>query len=137
MSKTPDWVEAVARILLGGLFLLEAGRGLIHPGHVMRELIAAGVPGVPATFVVGLTLILIGSLGLILGYRTRTACISLGIVLLVQILFLYPPWNLTATSGVPLLSRVGILGGLLLILFHGPGPISFDAHKLVPVRRKL
>ncbi len=138
MSKTPGWVEALARLLLGSLFLLQAARSLVQPGSVMKLMIESGAPGGPATFVIGLTLILLGSLGLILGYRTRAACGALILVLVVQVLFIYPPWyaGVSSAGPYPLLMRIGILGGLLLVVYHGPGPLSFDAHKLVPVRRK-
>ncbi|MDP8205280.1 MAG: hypothetical protein P9L92_01350 [Candidatus Electryonea clarkiae] len=136
MKQSAGWLEGLARVLLGALFLFRAGRLLFPSGaeDAMKTMMEAGLPAVPFLFSITLTLLLLGSLGLVLGYRTKSAALVLLILYILNAFISFPPWvsgNLTL-----FLLRCGIMGGLLLVIVHGPGKFSFDAQSMVPVRRK-
>jgi putative oxidoreductase len=134
MKQSPGIHESVARLLLGSIFLYRAGYILYHPKEVMEQMMSANIPGVPALFVIISTLILLGSLGLVLGYRTKTAAFVLIIITLVEAFILRPPWQ---EGNIALfLIRISLIGGLMLVMIYGAGKWSFDAQSMVPVRRK-
>lgn len=100
----------------------------------MSRMMDTGIPVVPVLFVIALSLLLLGSLGLLLGYRTRTCALALVVLTLAESMVVYTPWvegNLPA-----FLVRLSVAGGLILVILYGPGRLSFDAQSMVPVRRK-
>ncbi len=135
MKKTaPGLSDLIARLLLSGIFLLMAGDMLIHPESVMESMVEAGIPFVPAVFVIMLTLHILGGLALALGYRTRTAALILFFSTIAVAFVFYPPWS--SGNWDIFLIHLGICGGLLLVHIHGPGTWSFDGRNMVPVKRR-
>jgi len=127
-------VELIARICLSGVFIYYALRMLIFPSTVLERMFALNLPVVPVLFIIILSMIILGSISLILGYRTRTAA---GVLLIFSLLFVitnYPPWKFS--HFFIFLCWLGVIGGLLKMMIHGPGLISFDGRNMVPVRRK-
>ena len=110
------------------LIFLVAGTGhLLNTGHIAERLLdaqygflaTAVAPARPLVLLAGAAL-LIGGLGLLLGYRTRWAALLLILVVI--------PITITIQIGRPtlgpLFKNVAIMGGLLFFATHGAGPYS-------------
>lgn len=118
------------------LIFLVAGTGhLLNTGHIVERLMEAkyGVlataiaPARPLVLLAGAAL-LIGGLGILLGYRTRWAAVLLILVLI--------PITITIQIGRPTLGpffkNVAIMGGLIFFATHGAGPYSLDPREPPP-----
>lgn len=134
MKGLPGWPEAFARLLLSLLFLFRAGYMLVLPGRYMNYMVQSGLVAIPFIFVVVLSLLILGGLGLLLGYRTKIAAVLLMFYAILNLIIAPSGWNFESLSQVFL--WLVVIGGLLLVIIHGPGTWSFDKHNLVPVRRR-
>ncbi len=134
MNRNPGLLEAIARILISSIYIFYSGNILVYPAQAMERMMQAGIPAVPVLFVIALTFLILGSLGLALGYRTRSAALALLVLTLLEYLFVRSPWK----TGDPHLAFMflSLMGGLLLVIVYGAGSWSFDARSMVPVRRK-
>nr|WP_263819813.1 DoxX family membrane protein [Salinibacter sp.] len=128
---TRAWPRPGATALFRGmlsLIFLVAGTGhLLNTGHIVERLLGAKygflatavAPARPLVLLAGAAL-LIGGLGLLLGYRTRWAALLLILVVI--------PITITIQIGRPtlgpLFKNVAIMGGLLFFATHGAGPYS-------------
>ncbi len=117
------------RFLYALMFLLSSA------GHFQRSTIdyAAG-HGVPmATFLVPFSgaMILIGSLSVVLGYKTRVGALLIILFLIPVTLVMHDFWNLTDPMQVMFqramfMKNTSMLGAALLIFYFGSGPLSLD-----------
>lgn len=132
-AQTPAWPQPGATVLFRGmlsLIFLVAGTGhLLNTEHIVERLLdakygflaTAVAPARPLVLLAGAVL-LIGGLGLLLGYRTRWAALLLILVVI--------PITITIQIGRstlgPLFKNVAIMGGLLFFATHGAGPFSLE-----------
>jgi putative oxidoreductase len=95
----------------------------------------AAQAGVPlAQFLVPLSgvMAVLGGLSVAAGYRARLGALLLAVFLVPVTLALHNFWALTDPMGAQLqqamfMKNVSILGGALLIMYFGAGPVSLDA----------
>lgn len=134
-AQMPDWPRPGASALFRGmlsLIFLVAGTGhLLNTKHIVARLLdakygflaTAVAPAHSLVLLAGAALLL-GGLGLLLGYRTRWAAALLILVVL--------PITITIQIGRPtlgpLFKNVAIMGGLLFFATHGAGPYSLEWH---------
>lgn len=132
-AQTGAWPRPGAAVLFRGmlsLIFLVAGTGhLLNTEHIVQRLLNATygflattvAPARPLVLLAGAALLL-GGLGLLLGYRTRWAAVLLILVVI--------PITITIQIGRPtlgpLFKNVAIIGGLLFFATHGAGPYSLD-----------
>ena len=132
LAQSTAWSHVavpVGRFLYALMFLLSAA------GHFQRSTIdyAAG-HGVPmATFLVPLTgvMILIGSLSIMLGYKSRIGALLIILFLVPVTLVMHDFWNLSDPMQIMFqramfMKNTSMLGGALLIFYFGSGPFSLD-----------
>jgi putative oxidoreductase len=115
--------EVAGRFLLALLFLL-SGLGKIGAyGATAAYMSAAGVPAILLPVVIATEVL--GSLAIVLGWKTRVAAFLLaGFSLLTAITFHN---NLAdQTQMVMFFKNLSIAGGFLLLVANGPGPLSLD-----------
>ena len=133
-AQAPAWPRPGATALFRGmlsLIFLVAGTGhVLNTGHIVGRLLEAQygflataiAPARPLVLLAGAAL-LVGGLGLLLGFRTRWAA---GLLILVVL-----PITITIQIGRPtlgpLFKNVAIMGALLFFATHGAGPYSVDA----------
>ncbi|MEM6715807.1 MAG: DoxX family protein [Cyanobacteria bacterium P01_D01_bin.6] len=116
------YLPLIARIALALIFLNSGINKILgFPGFV--DTIAQVLPLAPLLAVGTVAFQLLGSLSLIFGYK-----VNIGATLL--ILFLIPAslvfHNPLADSSqlTPFLKNLGLIGGLLLVIYTGSGPLS-------------
>jgi putative oxidoreductase len=116
-------MEASGRVLLAALFLL-SGVGKLGAYKATAAYMASdGVPGALLPAVIATELL--GSLAIILGWKTRVVAFLLaGFAVLTALIF----HNNFAdqTQMIMFLKNISIAGGFLLLAVHGAGPLSVD-----------
>jgi putative oxidoreductase len=129
--STAYWAP-LGRLLFSLVFLLAA------PGHFTAQSIAyAASQGVPMANVLvpftGLLLIL-GGLSVLFGFHARVGAILLALFLVPVTLVMHPFWALDDAGAaqvqqIMFMKNLALLGGALLILHFGAGPISLDERR--------
>lgn len=127
-------VEGLSRVLLCSPFLYLSIRMLIYPREMLDRFLEANLPLVPVLFVLLLSMLLIGSASLFLGYRTKSAAIILLIVSIPSALLLFP--SSTNASISVYFCWLAIIGGLIRTTASSPGSFSLDEHYKRPVRKR-
>jgi putative oxidoreductase len=124
-SKLESSAELVGRVLLGSLFLLSGLSKLSAYGATAAYMSSAGVPGALLPAVIAVELL--GSLAVIVGWKTRVAAALLaGFSLLAA--FLFHNNFADQIQMIMFLKNVSIAGGFLLLVAKGAGPVSLDRH---------
>ena len=90
------------------------------------DLEAYGVPMASVLMFVSLIVELLGGLLVLVGYKTKMVAYVLSIYLVPTTLIFHPIW-LEGTHIEDFMKNIGIVGGLLLLAYNGPGPKSIDA----------
>ena len=122
-SKLESFAELVGRVLLGSLFLLSGLSKLGAYGATAAYMSSAGVPGALLPAVIAVELL--GSLAVIVGWKTRVAAALLaGFSLLAA--FLFHNNFADQIQMIMFLKNVSIAGGFLLLVAKGAGPVSLD-----------
>jgi putative oxidoreductase len=122
-SKLDSSAELVGRVLLGSLFLLSGLSKLGAYGATAAYMSSAGVPGALLPAVI--TVELLGSLAVIVGWKTRVgAALLAGFSLLAA--FLFHNNFADQIQMIMFLKNVSIAGGFLLLVAKGAGPVSLD-----------
>jgi uncharacterized membrane protein YphA (DoxX/SURF4 family) len=121
------YIPLIARIFLAAIFLNSGIRHLLgFPGFV--DTIGQTLPLAPLLAAGTVAFQILGALSLILGFK-----IAIGAILL--LLFLIPATlvfhNFLLDPGelIPFLKNLGLVGGLLLIIYTGAGAVSLDSAK--------
>ena len=115
--------ELVGRILLASLFLLSGVSKLGAYAATAAYMSSAGVPGALLPAVIAVELL--GSLAVIVGWKTRAAAALLaGFSLLAA--FLFHNNFADQIQMIMFLKNVSIAGGFLLLVANGAGAISLD-----------
>jgi len=122
-SKLESSAELVGRVLLGSLFLLSGLSKLGAYGATAAYMSSAGVPGALLPAVIAMELL--GSLAVIVGWKTRVAAgLLAGFSLLAA--FLFHNNFADQIQMIMFLKNVSIAGGFLLLVAKGAGPVSLD-----------
>jgi putative oxidoreductase len=127
------YAPLVGRFLLVFLFFLSGVGKIMDWSGTAGYMTAAGLPLVPVLLFFAILIEILGPIMIILGIYTRyTAIIMAGYLILVTPIF----HNFWAFHGMErsmqqtnFLKNLAIIGGLLVLAAHGPGPISLDERK--------
>ena len=122
------WLMLAARIAIAVVFLVSG----IHKGIWFQkaavEFRQAGIPAVWLTLPTTIVLHLAGSICLIIGYLTREAALVLSLFTIIATLKVHAYWRLPVDEQLGrsriTTANLAVIGGLLLLLAVGPGPLS-------------
>lgn len=120
------YVALAARVFLSIIFL-KAGISHITGFSGFQQTIASqGVP-LPALTAVGtIVFLLVGGALLLLGFKTRIGAILL-IIFLIPTTLLFHNFIADPSETNAFLKNLGLIGGLLMVIYSGPGQLSIDA----------
>jgi putative oxidoreductase len=130
-SRAFELLAPAGRVLFGLIFLLSS------IGHFSAQTIdfaaAQGVPGANVLVPLSGVLALLGSLSVMLGYKTRYGATLLVLFLVPVTLMMHDFWTIAdpmmrQMERVSFLKNMSMLGGALLLGYWGAGPVSIDAH---------
>ncbi|AIT79573.1 DoxX family protein [Novosphingobium pentaromativorans] len=127
-SSTHDVLALVGRIAIAGIFVLAGLSKITDPAGTMGYIASVGLP-FPALGLIGAILIeVVGSLALIVGYRTRTVAILLAAFSVVTALIFHNQLG-DQMQFLNFFKNIAIAGGLLNVAALGGGRLSLDARR--------
>ena len=127
-----SYLILLARVLLSSPFLYSGVDKCWRWSAAQREVAASGLPWPTLLHLVTVTVQLGGGLSLLLGIEARLGSLLLLLFLIPVTVMYHPFWKRSGAEFVAeadhFLSNLAIIGGLLVIVALGGGPISLAAH---------
>jgi len=119
------------RMVLAWFFLTQAYRYALDWNNTTVLLTMKQVPAAPALLLATLIGLVMGSLSLVIGFRTRIGALVLFAITVAATVTLHDYWHLQAVvaraADFDVFARnVAIAGGLLLLIGMGSGKFGFD-----------
>jgi putative oxidoreductase len=129
-SALARYTPAIGRSLLALIFIA-SGLGKIGGWEQTAGYMASkGMPLVPLFLAGAIALELLGGLSILLGYKARIGALALMVFLVPATLIFHAFWTYQGMQQqlqmIQFLKNLSIMGGLLLVLAHGAGPLSLD-----------
>lgn len=123
-----ELIPLIARICLAGIFLWSGFGKIQNPAGTLQLMASMGIPFTPVLLIGSIIFELGGAFSMLLGYKTRWGAIALVIFMIPTTLIFH------ARVGDPmqiiqLLKNLAIIGGLLMLIYAGPGRLSLDLRK--------
>lgn len=126
MKPTHPAIPFVARLLLSYVFLTSGISKATDWSGNAAYMSAHGLPMVPVLLALATLIELGGSACLITGYRARAAALVMFVYLVIVTLSLHNYWHykpeLAGMVETEFRKNLGILGGLLMVVYAGAGP---------------
>ena len=120
------YLPLVARIFLAAIFIhTGVANGMNFTGT--QQMIAGA--GIPLAMLVALGVVvfeILGGISLVLGYKVNVGAILLLVFLIPATLVFHNPIA-NPSETIAFLKNLGLMGGLLMVLAYGPGPVSLGA----------
>ena len=129
---TSGFLALVARVSICAIFFTSALANKIpkfsQTVDVMRE---KGIPFPQVALVLAITVLLVGSVSVIAGYKSKWGAAMLLAFLALATFYFHDFWNVGSDAArmqqIMFMKNVSIGGAMLLIIVAGPGPWSIDA----------
>ncbi len=119
------YLPLAARICIALIFLNAGINHLSSFQEFVPTIASKGLP-IPLVLAIGaIACLLLGSLSLILGFKTKIGALLL-ILFLIPTTLLFHPFT---TDLGNFLKNLALIGGLLMVISYGPGLISVDGAK--------
>ena len=119
------YVPLLARTAIAVIFL-HSGVGKISDfTGTQQQISGAGLPFAPLVTVFTIAFVFLGGISLILGYRARIGTGLLLAFLIPATLVFHNP-IVDPTQMIQFLKNLAIIGGLLMVVAYGSGPVSLD-----------
>jgi putative oxidoreductase len=120
-----------ARILISQIFLLSGVMKVMDPAGTAEQMAGRGMFWIPFFLWSAAAVELGGGLSLLLGYKARLAALALFLFLIPVTLtfhnwWTYPDPKEQHVNMLFFLHNLTLMGGLLLVMTFGPGPVSID-----------
>lgn len=133
-----NYIPLVARIFLSVIFLRSGISKILDFGGTQQFMAASGIPLVlTGLLLVGSILFeLAGGLSVLLGYKPRWGAIAL-IIFLVPTTLIFHTNFAEEMQVIQFLKNLALIGGLLMVVYFGSGPVSLDARDKFSSSRRL
>jgi putative oxidoreductase len=130
MGAIKHYAPLVGRILLAAIFVW-SGLGKIGGfAGAVGYIQSAGLPAAQLLAVIAIIIELGGGLLLVLGWKARWAAAALFVFCLVAAIFFHAFWAAPPDQAfmqqVQFMKNLAMMGGLLYVVVHGPGPLSLE-----------
>jgi putative oxidoreductase len=127
-----------ARILMSQIFLLSGLMKIMDWSGTEAQMAGRGMFWIPFFHVAALLTELLGGLSLLLGYKARLAALWLFLFLIPVTLTFHNFWTYADPKAQHVnmlffMQNLTLMGGLLLVLTFGPGPLSMDQKSRRPL----
>jgi putative oxidoreductase len=133
MGKVERYAPLVGRILLSVLFLLSGFGKITGWGTTAGYMASKGMPLVPFFLAMAILFELGGGLSVLFGFWARLGALALFVYLIPTTLIFHNFWAYTGMerqmNQINFLKNLAIMGGLLMVVAFGPGPLSVDARR--------
>ena len=118
----------VGRIAIAAIFLLSGLSKLAAPVATIGYIQSAGLPAPQLAFAVSASIEVLGSLALILGFRTRIVASILAVFTLATALSFHTNFA-DQNQFIHFFKNIAIAGGLLHVVAFGGGRVSLDGRR--------
>jgi putative oxidoreductase len=129
LSQT--WGVLLGRCCLAAIFLQSAYDKIFHYGRTVTLMTSKGIPFSEFLLLPSIVLLLVGGIGLLLGWRARWAALALIVFMIPATLYFHDFWNYPAQQFVNqfhhFFKNLAIIGALFMIAGMGAGRFSVDA----------
>lgn len=120
------FLPLIARTFLAAIFIHTGIANGINFAGIQQMIAGAGIP-LPFLVVLGAVVFeILGGISLILGYKAHVGVILLLIFLIPATLVFHNPIA-EPDQTIQFLKNLGLIGGLLMVMAYGPGPVSLSA----------
>ena len=119
------YAALAGRILFSLIFIVSGVEHFRDPEAMVLMAAEKGVPFTRLAVTTTGSLFLLGGLLVLFGWRTRWGAATVVLVLLPVTVIMHRPLS-DPGQVVQLLKNLALVGGGLLLLAHGPGPLSLD-----------
>lgn len=119
------FVPLVARTFLAVIFLQSGINKITGFAGTQQQIASAGIPMAFLVTVFTILFLLAGGISLILGYKARIGGVLLLLFLTPATLVFHNPIQ-DPSQMVQFMKNLAIIGGLLMVIAYGAGPISLD-----------
>jgi putative oxidoreductase len=130
-TEAASYLSLIARILVGILFLVSGVRKLFAVGGVAAYFGKLGMPMADLMVWVAIILEIGGAVLLFIGWQTKIVSWLLMLYVVIATLMAHRFWAFDppqfANQLNHFLKNLGVIGGLILLAVHGPGPRSLDS----------
>ncbi|CDO36140.1 DoxX family protein [Novosphingobium sp. KN65.2] len=127
-SSSTDVLALVGRIAIAVIFILAGISKITDPAGTIGYIASVGLP-FPTLGLVGAILVeVVGSIALIVGYRTRAVALLLAVFSVVTALIFHNQLG-DQMQFLNFFKNIAIAGGLLNVAALGGGRLSLDARK--------
>lgn len=127
----PAPVFALARVLLALIFVMSGAGKIFSFTDTAAFMADHRMPVAPLFLVGAIVFEIVGGVLIMLGYKTRIGALMLIVFLIPTTVIFHEFWGLGGDEAraqmIHFMKNVSILGGLLLLYSHGPGPLSVDS----------
>lgn len=131
-ARSNIWTVPVARFFFSLIFIV-SGFNHFTSGSISYA-DAQGIPLPDILVPVSGIIAIVGGISVLLGLHARVGATLLLIFLVPVTLLMHDFWNVTdpqmaANQMAHFMKNLSLIGGALLIVFYGSGPISIDHHR--------
>jgi putative oxidoreductase len=126
MEAIQSFAPLAGRLLIAPLFLLSGVSKLSAPAATIGMIASSGLPLATAGFAAAVLIELVGSIALVLGYRTRLVAAVMALFTLATA-FAFHADLADQNQFIHFFKNITIAGGLLQIVAFGAGRFSLDA----------
>jgi putative oxidoreductase len=122
-----------ARILLSQIFLFSGIQKILDPAGTEAQMASRGMFLIPLFLWAAVAVELGGGLSVLLGWKARWGALLLFLFLIPVTLTFHNFWTYPSEEQkvqmLFMLHNLALMGGLLLVVCRGPGPISLDSDR--------
>ncbi len=126
-------ISLIGRLLISALFLPAGLSKLSGFEGTVGYIASVGLPVPTVAAAAALTVEILGSIALIIGFQTRIAAAVLAVFTLVASVFFHAFWAAAPEQAfvqqLLFFKNIGVIGGLLVLVSSGAGAWSLDAKK--------
>ena len=116
-------LNLIGRILISSVFLISGFNKINQYDRTIEWMESFGVPGI--LIIPAILLEIIGSLMIIIGYKTRVIATLFSIFCIILAIIFHNDFS-DQMQLVSFLKNLGLAGGFLFLVVSGPGKISLD-----------
>lgn len=125
MTKQTDTIALIGRILIAVLFILSGLGKLAAPAATQAYIASAGLPAPVLAYFGSMSVELIGSVLLIVGFRVRSVAAGMAFFTLLTAVFFHRDFA-DQNQMINFLKNIAIIGGLFQVAAFGAGRFAVD-----------
>ncbi|HHP7245972.1 MAG TPA: DoxX family protein [Elainellaceae cyanobacterium] len=119
------YVPLVARIFLAVIFIQTGIDKVADFAGTQQQIASVGIPLAALVAVFTILFEIVGGISLVLGYKARIGA-ALLLLFLIPATLMFHNLIVDPTQTIQFMKNLAIMGGLLMVVAYGSGPISLD-----------